>query len=144
MTDAAAAAEIMWKADVGVLPVVADGGRPVGVVTDRDLFIALGTSNRRASEVPVGEIMKTGLAVCAPDDDVRTAMKTMAQQQLHRLPVVDKSGVLQGILSLNDIALRAGGDALSSEDLARTFKAICSHPQGTKSLQRQPSKMAAA
>ena len=56
-TSAAAAAEMMWTQDCGVLPVLADSGPVVGVVTDRDLFIALGTQNRNASEFPVGVIM---------------------------------------------------------------------------------------
>jgi len=60
--------------------------RVVGTVTDRDLFIALGTSNRRAAEVPVGEIMNRDLVVCTPGDDIRGALKTMAQRQLRRLP----------------------------------------------------------
>ena len=140
-TDAAAAAEIMLNNDIGVLPVVEDGGRPVGVVTDRDLFIALGTRNRRPSEIRVGEVMRTGLSSCAPEDDLRTAMKTMAQQQLRRLPVVDESGVLKGILSMNDIALNAGADGVSSDDVARTLKAVCAHPQDdAKALQKMTSK----
>ena len=91
-TNAAAAAEIMWTRDCGVLPVLEDSGQVVGVVTDRDLFIALGTQNHNASELPVGTIMHREPAVCAPDDDVRNALKTMARQQVHRLPVVDESG----------------------------------------------------
>jgi CBS domain-containing protein len=145
-TNAAAAAEIMWNANVGMLPVVEDGGRAVGVVTDRDLFIALGTTNRQAAAVPVGEVMKTGLSLCHPEDDIRTALKTMAQQQLHRLPVVDVDGSVKGILSLNDVALRAGADGVSTDDVARTLKAICGQPQGVRALERQPSpsKSAAA
>jgi len=48
-TSAAAAAEMMWTQDCGVLPVLEDSGRIAGMVTDRDLFIALGTTNRSAS-----------------------------------------------------------------------------------------------
>jgi CBS-domain-containing membrane protein len=50
----------------------------------------------------------------------------MAQQRLHRLPVVDKNGALKGILSLGDIALQADSDDLS-EDLLTTMKAVCNH-----------------
>ncbi len=95
-TNAAAAAEIMWTRNCGALPIVEDGRGVVGMVTDRDLFIALGTSNRNAADLPVGEVMNKDLSLCAPDDDVRDALKTLAQRQLHRLPVVDKDGALQG------------------------------------------------
>ena len=130
-TNAAVAAEIMWNQDCGSLPVAEDGGRAVGIVTDRDLFIALGTTNRRAADIPVGEVMETELACCAPEEDVRTALTTMAKRKLHRLPVVDKSGILKGIVSMNDIVLRAEGEAagLTGDDVIRTMKAICEHQQ---------------
>ena len=123
-TNAAAATEIMWTRNCGALPIVVDGRGVVGMVTDRDLLIALGTRNRNAADLPVGEVMNKNLSVCAPDDDIRDALKTMAQRQLHRLPVVDKDGMLTGILSLDDIALRADADGLST-DLLKTLKAIC-------------------
>jgi len=68
--------------------------------------------------------MSRDLALCAPEDDVRAALKIMAKRQLHRLPVVDKDGMQQGIISLDDIALWAEADGLS-KDLLKTMKAIC-------------------
>lgn len=124
-TNAAAAAEIMWNRNCGAIPVVADGGGVVGMVTDRDLLIALGTSNRHASDVAVSEVMNKDLALCAPDDNIREALKTMAQRQLHRLPVVDENGALKGILSLDDIALRMADTDSLAKDLLKTLKAIC-------------------
>ena len=123
-TNAAAAAEMMWTKNCGSLPVVEDGGRVLGIVTDRDLFIALGTRNQRPADLPVGEVMNGDLAVCAPGDDIRAVLKTMAQRQCHRLPVVDKDGALAGILSIDDIVVRAQADGLSN-DVLKAVKAIC-------------------
>ncbi|MGA2881938.1 MAG: CBS domain-containing protein [Bryobacteraceae bacterium] len=123
-TNAAAATEIMWTRNCGSLPIVEDGQRVVGMVTDRDLLIALGTSNRNAADLLVGEVMSKDLALCAPNDDVRQALKTMAERQLHRLLVVDEDGALKGSLSLDDIALRADADGIS-KDLLKTMKAVC-------------------
>lgn len=136
-TSAAAAAEMMWTQDCGVLPVLEDSGRVVGMVTDRDLFIALGTTNRSASDLPVGAMMHREPALCAPGDDVRNAMKTMAEQRVHRLPVVDESGELKGILSLNDVVLQAKPETngVFKDDLIRTLKAICEHRQPAQSKQ---------
>jgi CBS domain-containing protein len=136
-TNAAAAAEIMWTRDCGVLPVLEDSGQVVGVVTDRDLFIALGTQNYSASELPVGSIMHREPAMCAPDDDVRKALKTMAQQQVHRLPVVDESGELKGILSMSDVVLQAKSETngVFKDDVIRTLMAICEHRQPAQSNQ---------
>lgn len=123
-TNAAVATELMWSQNCGALPIVEKGRHVVGMVTDRDLLIALGTSNRNANDLHVGEVMNQVLSLCSPDDDVRDALNTMARHQLHRLPVVDQDGELAGILSLSDIALRADADTLS-KDLLKTMKAIC-------------------
>ena len=102
----------------------------VGIVTDRDLFIALGTSNRKAADPPIGEIMTRDLSLCGPGDDVLSALKTMGQRQVHRLVVVDKDRTLKGILSMGDIVLRAERGDLPSEDVVKTIKAICEHQVG--------------
>jgi CBS domain-containing protein len=76
-TNAASAAELMWTSNCGALPVVEDG-QLVGIVTDRDLFIALGTNNSKAGDFPVGALMEKQVATCAPGDEVRAALETMA------------------------------------------------------------------
>jgi CBS domain-containing protein len=143
-TNAASAANIMWSRNCGSLPVVEDGGRVVGIVTDRDLFLALGTSNRKPAEVPIGEIMTRDVALCNPGSDVRSALKTMAQRQLRRLPVVDDSGALRGMLSLGDMALRTD-DALSI-DVLNAVRAICDRRNRGRAAQREAfwSEQAAA
>jgi CBS domain-containing protein len=125
-TNAAAAAEIMWAQDCGFLPVLEDSGRVAGIVTDRDLFIALGTQNRNASELTVGEVMHREPSICAPDDDVRNAMRAMAEHGVYRLPVVDESGALRGVLSMDDVVLQLHPehDDAFNGDVIRTLKAI--------------------
>ncbi len=134
-TNAAAAAEIMWRRNCGALPIVEHGGRVVGIVTDRDLCIALGTSNRRAAELPLGEIMHKDLALCNPGSDVRAALRTMAQRQLRRLPVVDEAGALKGVLSLSDIALRTADDL--SMDVLNAARAIYDRRDRRKAARRE-------
>ena len=133
--NAATAAELMWKNNIGSLPIVEDGGRVVGIVTDRDLFLALGTGNRRPGELPVGEIMTKDLALSTPRSDVRDALKTMAQRQLRRLPVVDDGGAIVGILSLGDVALRADDDV--SMDVLNAVRAVCDRRNRRRASQRE-------
>jgi len=133
--NAATAAELMWKKNCGSIPIVEDGGRVVGIVTDRDLFLALGTGNRRPGELPVGEIMTRDVAFSAPGSDVRDALKTMAYRQLRRLPVVNDAGTLVGILSLSDIALRADDDL--SMDVLNAVRAVCDRRNRRKAAQRE-------
>jgi CBS domain-containing protein len=126
-TTVAEAAHLMWEGDCGILPVV-DEGELVGVVTDRDMYIALATQNARASRLKVGAVATKKLVTCAPEDDVQTALATIRQARVRRLPVVGFAGTVLGILSMNDILLAAGaGKEVGSEDVVQTLQAICGH-----------------
>lgn len=129
----AAVTALMWEHNCGQLPVVDDDGKVTAVITDRDICIALGTRNRRASELRVSDVAYRAAVLCDADDDLRSALKIMAAERVRRLPVVDHRAGLVGILSLDDIALRARhhGDTdrppVSFEDLMCTLRAIYHH-----------------
>jgi CBS domain-containing protein len=127
-TTVAEAAHLMWDGDCGILPVV-DDGVLVGVVTDRDMYIALATQNARASQLRVGAVASTTLTTCAPEDEVRAALATMKQARVRRLPVVGFGGTVTGILSINDIlrAVAAGKKGVQSDDVVEALQAICAH-----------------
>jgi CBS domain-containing protein len=125
-TTVAEAAHLMWEGDCGILPVV-DDGELVGVVTDRDMYIALATQNERASRLKVGAVATKKLAISAPEDDVQAALATMRQARVRRLPVVGFGGTVLGILSINDILLAAGAGKMAREDVVQTLQAICAH-----------------
>ena len=107
-TSLAEAAITMWQRDCGVVPVVDDEKKVVGMITDRDICMALATKNRAAAQITVGEVTSGQIVACEPGDDAETALKTMRKQQLRRLPVIDGDGVLQGILSISDCLRHAG------------------------------------
>jgi CBS domain-containing protein len=128
-TTLALAAQLMFEGDCGVLPVVSDD-RLVGVVTDRDLFIALGTSNRMASQLTVGEVMVPRVWTCGPDDDVRAALALMKEHKVRRLPVVGPANSLVGIVTINDLLLEAGPKgAVRSDAVIDALQGICAHQQ---------------
>jgi CBS domain-containing protein len=132
-TNLAKAAALMWDNDCGVLPVVRDGGKLAGIITDRDLALAMGTKNRIASDIKVDEVMAQNVFACSPDDDIHQALMVMSKDKVRRLPITDEDGRLIGLISINDIALQAqqGDDAsckfISYADVVSTFKAICEH-----------------
>ena len=134
-TDLAAAAMLMWEHDCGTLPVVDDGDKVVGMITDRDICIAAATKHQDIAGVRVGEVTTGEVYSCSPEQDVSEVLKTFQQAQVRRLPVVDDEGRLQGILSMNDIVLHAGeGRGKGATDIpyaevVNTFKAICA-PHG--------------
>lgn len=125
----AEAVQLMWENDCGISPVVDPSGRVVGVLTDRDICIALGTQNRRASEVLVSDVARTSVHSCSPDDDILTALKTMGEYQVRRLPVLSDQETLEGLISVNDIIHAAeSSGSLNFSVLMRTLKEICGHP----------------
>jgi CBS domain-containing protein len=128
------AAMVMWGRDCGFVPVVdAPDGTLAGVITDRDICMAVATKHRAIESIPVGEVMNRQVVSCMPTDDVRVAMERMAEAQVRRIPVVDRKGNLKGVLSLNDLALAAETDgprkssAVSHSDVVKTLKAVSAH-----------------
>jgi len=124
------ATELMWNANCGFLPVLSAEGTLIGVITDRDICIALGTRNCLASQLTVAEVMSGKLYSCTPDDDIHTALQTMAEAKVRRLPVRAQNGTLVGVLSMNDLLLRAEPlglgktPELSRDDVVRTLRSI--------------------
>lgn len=130
-TNLAAAAELMLDADCGALPVT-ENGKLAGIVTDRDMFIALATRDVRPSEMTIGQVAGTQVFTCEPDDDVHTALATMKRHRIRRLPVEGFGGTVIGMVSMNDILLAAGPlKAIRSDEVVDTFQAICAHHHPT-------------
>ncbi len=125
------AGRLMAENDCGVLPVVDQIENVVGILTDRDVCLALATEDRRPSEVLARDVMSSNVFFCRPDDEPQTALSTMQHRLVRRLPVIDEDGKLAGIVSIDDIIMHASpvtaarlaevtyGEAFS------TLKAIC-------------------
>jgi CBS domain-containing protein len=99
----ATVAGMMWSHRCGVLPVLDIHGHIAMMITDRDICIALGIRNARASDILVKEVALGGVFTCAPDDAISRALQTMVSQNVRRLPVVSEDGTLAGILSIDDL-----------------------------------------
>jgi len=107
------AARIMRDEDTGVVPVV-ENGRPVGLVTDRDIVIravADGGLNR-----PVQEICTGAIVSASPDMTTREAAQLMSDHQIRRLPVVENDRLV-GIVSIGDLAVKEGKDGRTGDTL---------------------------
>ena len=126
-TTLAEAIELMWANDCGVLPVLEDG-KLTGIVTDRDVCIAVGTRNCRPSDATVKDVATRAVQTCKPDDDVDTAMAIMRRAQVRRLPVIEDDKLV-GILALNDIILAAANKyaAVDSAGVMNTMRAVSEH-----------------
>ena len=133
----AEAGTIMERARCGALPVVGDGEdeRVVGMITDRDVCLAVAVRDRRPSQIAVREVISGDVFTCRPQDDVRDALAAMGDHRVRRLPVIDPAGRLVGILALDDLAVAAHADRDESDDvllhteIARTLMILARHEQ---------------
>ena len=104
-------AEIMLERDCGFVPVQeTTTGRVCGIVTDRDAFLASYRQMKPISAIPTRDAMDHNPHTCIEDDSVEAALEKMGRFQVRRLPVVNQDGVAIGVISVNDIVLRAVGD----------------------------------
>ena len=99
------AARVMAQEDVGPVPVV-EGGRVVGIVTDRDIVLRVVADGRDPSSTTLGDIVSSDLVTVQPDTQLSEALQLMAQNQVRRLPVVE-GDQLVGIVAQADVARAA-------------------------------------
>ncbi len=100
------AALLMRRFHVGDLVVVEEeGGQriPVGILTDRDIVIEAVAENVNSRELTVGDIMSSDLVTVNEDEDVVDTVKMMRANGIRRVPVVDRAGVLVGIVTVDDL-----------------------------------------
>jgi CBS domain-containing protein len=118
--------KIMWEENCGAVPVVDADGKALGIVTDRDLALALTAKNRGAAQILVREILVAEeLFSCREEDELAEAIRKMRAHKVRRLPVLDAQGQLLGLLSLKDLALAAkAGAEPSYEDIALTLQEV--------------------
>jgi len=122
------AANVMRQQCVGCVPVVDRRGRLAGMLTDRDVCLAVAARHQSPWEIPVRDVMSPNLVSCLPDDDLSVALVAMKEQGVRRLPVVDARGRLKGLLSIDDVILRTGAEKgrVPAEAVVDVLRHICS------------------
>jgi CBS domain-containing protein len=106
-------AKLMRDHDVGAIP-IGENDRLVGMVTDRDIVCkGLAHDSFDAGQATAREVMTATIHCCREDDDLAKAVRHMEELKVRRLPVINKSKRMVGILSLGDVSHSAPGDLLS-------------------------------
>lgn len=113
-------AALMRDGDMGAMPVVEDG-KLVGIVTDRDIVVRAIAEGRDAS-APIGEVMTTEVFSVRENDFVFEAIRLMGDRQVRRVPIVNETGELVGIIAMADVALETEDE----REIAETLEEISS------------------
>ena len=98
-------AQMMIKNDCGQIPVVDDQNAPLGVVTDRDIAVRIVAEGRDINTACAGDAMSSPAQTVSEDSSLKDAVCLMEAAKIRRVPVVDSSGKLAGIVSIADLAL---------------------------------------
>jgi CBS domain-containing protein len=115
-------AKLMRQHDIGAIP-IGENDRLVGMVTDRDIVCkGLAEDDFDASRATARDVMTPGIHCCSEDDDLAKAVRHMETLKIRRLPVINKSKRMVGILSLGDI-----GHSASSDLLTEVVKKVSAH-----------------
>ncbi len=112
------AAEKMKSLNVGFLP-VREGTRLAGILTDRDIVVRGLAEGLDPDSTSVKDIISSEVVYCYDDDNVEDAARLMEDKQIRRLIVVNHDQTPVGILSIGDIAVKAGQEELAGEILER-------------------------
>lgn len=103
--DAARRMTALHAGDVVVVAGASDGGlpHPIGMVTDRDLVVRVLAEGRDPATTSLDEVMQHELVLAREDDTVEHVLEQMREHAIRRVPIVDRAGGLQGVLSLDDL-----------------------------------------
>jgi CBS domain-containing protein len=125
------AARLMKERGVGAIPVVSDTSDPLleGIVTDRDLCCGVVAAGKDADAIKISELMTPIPVTCEPEYSVQDCEELMQENQVRRIPVVDKRGRCVGIVSQADIALRA-----PAVQVARMMSEISKSPKPSQNF----------
>ena len=124
-TTLAVAARQMRDADYGTLPVLDAQGRLAGIITDRDICLAIAGSARNPAHIGVHEVMTRRVVAVQATDSIHLALGTMKGARVRRLPVLDTFARLKGILSIEDVVVRgleSGG--IGTDEIVLALRAM--------------------
>lgn len=124
-TSAAQAAHLMREHHVGSLVVVEAGaasGRPIGIVTDRDLVLAVMAEGLDASIFTVGDVMSTDLATVAAGLPLFDAVDLLRRRRLRRLIVLDEAGRVVGLVAFEDLLEALVGELAALSEALRAAR----------------------
>ncbi|BCA56049.1 CBS domain-containing protein YhcV [Nitrospira sp. KM1] len=128
----AQAARLMRQMNAGIVPVVASASnrRVLGVVTDRDLCMAVIAADVHPKTVKLGQCMSTNIIAADPSDDIDKAVQLMRDHQVRRILVLNGAGELEGVVSTADVFHRSNVSATRTHEALTTVSEPSSEQTG--------------
>lgn len=117
------AARIMNENHIGCIPVCDDNKYIVGLITDRDIVLRAVACDKDYKNTPVSDIMTKNVCTCGCKEDIYQAQKTMSQNQIRRIPVVNEQNKMVGILTMGDLANH--WQEIGDKEFTSTLENIC-------------------
>ena len=115
-------AKKMSEEHIGCVPICDSNKKIVGIVTDRDIILRTVACNKDASQTQICEIMTTKVCSCMDNDEVSKAENTMSNEQIRRLPVINESNEIVGMITLKDLCIN---ENLNNTSIGQTLENIC-------------------
>ena len=117
------ASRIICENHIGCIPICNDEKNVVGILTDRDILLRSVACNKESKTAPVSDIMTTNVYTCKGEEDICEAQNLMASKQVRRIPVVDDSNKVVGMLTMGDLA--KNDKKLGQQNVCTTIENIC-------------------
>lgn len=130
----------MWNGDFGAVPVLNEIGSPLGMITDRDICMAVALMHKPPAEIRVGDVMSGTLVSCSPKHHLKDVLTLMANDKIRRMPVVNETGGLVGVLTLSDIAAhsqttkKVKSSACTYDDFMGAFRRVAAPHSTVKAI----------
>lgn len=129
-------ARLMWEGNCGAVPIVDHNDKPIGIITDRDIAMTAMLNHKPLWELSAKEFVShQNLSFCNIGDTLESCVELMEKKSIRRLPVINDSGFLAGILSIGDIVAFATNkktknkktDLVSFDDVMAMLKHVSAH-----------------
>lgn len=117
------AARLMRRVNCGVVPIIDENKKVLGMLTDRDICLCAADEDRKLSAIRISEAMTPKAYSCHPNDSIDEAIEVMRQHQVRRVPIVDDDGVLKGIVTMDDIICKTA-NKLDTTEARRSYAEV--------------------
>lgn len=103
-------AQMMVEQDCGEIPICDDSGKPIGVLTDRDIVCRLVAKGKEPTALTAKDCMSSPVVTVTPDTTIEDCARLMEQYQIRRLPVVAADGRCCAMIAQADLATKGPRD----------------------------------